>query len=765
MRASSTFRSRCLLFVVACATSGVSTPAALGQVFSGVPTSRPLVLPPDAGARTQTAEAPSQVEPAPSRPPIQEPLLRRLPAGNAGWQIEGSAGQLDWQVHLPGGVAGRAIKFRLRFDQDVSVLPSSSPVSVFVNGRRVGTSLEPASSGLTLDLPVPEGIALAGLNRVTIAAEHRHRVDCSLDATYELRTRVDSAATGFLLAPEVAQPTRLLDLSATPRASNGSLRLNVIATGQTTPSILARHIRAAEAAALAARASNPVVEFSPIATVGALNIAIHRGTVSPSGDVTPLAPGVKLERTEDGIRILHVSGADDVGLDAAIDALAAAAVDRGASLDVAGVKPLFDFGPLPRKMDGIRQTIRFALKLPDDFLPGGYDKAMVQIAGETRSETGEVVGQLRLDANGREAMVVPLPRRAGLFRQPLQLPLEFLRPGMNQLVLSVILAGNAGPCEATRAPPVTLTMSPDSSITLPNLARVGRLPDLARLASGTAFGGGGRTLRLVLPEPSPASVSAAATVAARLAVARQGLLDLDLSLDGQPGPHEDALVIAPIGAIGPGLLGITGLDASAVAHHWSPSARPVGSREASSGGSIGASGSDRSCDGRSVAAVLKTRQNDDEAAAGWQVKLTTLLDLGKRFFGPRPTRHGAPTRAETALLSQGVAANGGRVTLLSAPDGAALQRAAACLGRSDVWGQLSGATQFLDPARGRLRTLEEPWPHYYATQSLSATNARLVAGAWLSSHAIVVVSASLLLVGFGAISTTLLLGTIGRRST
>ncbi len=90
-----------------------------------------------------------------------------------------------------------ARRVRLSYSNAISVMPETSRLTIFVNDIQVAqTPIAAASDPGGVDVELPKGLLTAGYNRVRIAVSQRHRVDCSLEATYELWTQLDPAASG-----------------------------------------------------------------------------------------------------------------------------------------------------------------------------------------------------------------------------------------------------------------------------------------------------------------------------------------------------------------------------------------------------------------------------------------------------------------------------------------------------------------------------------------------------------------------------------------
>ena len=113
--------------------------------------------------------------------------------------LDGEDDVAHFTFHLSGAQAAAGGKLRLAYQNAVSVLPDTSAMDVEVNGKEAGGFAIRSPNGfLEEGLSIPSALLKPGRNVVRLRARQHHRVDCSLDATYELWTRLDPAKTGFV---------------------------------------------------------------------------------------------------------------------------------------------------------------------------------------------------------------------------------------------------------------------------------------------------------------------------------------------------------------------------------------------------------------------------------------------------------------------------------------------------------------------------------------------------------------------------------------
>lgn len=100
---------------------------------------------------------------------------------------------------LPSEIAGSA-KLVLWMQTAISAAPENSSMRVFVNDQDVGSIKLQSGAPYRVEMKVPNGVIQPGYNAVSILVDQKHRVDCSIDATYELWTQIDPERSGFVFS-------------------------------------------------------------------------------------------------------------------------------------------------------------------------------------------------------------------------------------------------------------------------------------------------------------------------------------------------------------------------------------------------------------------------------------------------------------------------------------------------------------------------------------------------------------------------------------
>jgi hypothetical protein len=188
------------------------------------------------------AEHPASTASGPS-PQSSAALIRRLPPLSKGSRLSGEEASMVAPVYVTGRQVDARARFRLGALSSVSVLPESGTLTVSVNGAEVKAVPVGAAYGLRVaEFDIPAGLLRQGWNAVGIAAHHRHRVDCSVDAANELWTRVDPAESGLMFADAATGFPDVADIAAIGPRPDGAVP--VICSGRRTPSDSAAPCRA-----------------------------------------------------------------------------------------------------------------------------------------------------------------------------------------------------------------------------------------------------------------------------------------------------------------------------------------------------------------------------------------------------------------------------------------------------------------------------------------------------------------------------------------
>jgi hypothetical protein len=772
--------------------------AVRAQSFVGIGPVRSFTLPTEPrGEQPQAAPqlAPASVVVAPPRAerPADEGL-RRLPATLRGFRFAGEWAENQWPVYLTAAQARQPAKFQLAFLSAISVLPEGSRLTLAVNGRTIGQSgLAPPDSVATRVFDIPAGLLVAGFNAVKLTIEQRHRVDCSPAATYELWTALDPARSGLVFAATGSQiaPETPADIAAIAPRGDGATPLRILLAGRLTPDSAGRAIRAAQIATLAARMQRPAIAFVAVASAEpGLELAIGTGDelrarpdLADLGPVTGPRYGFLPARPERAATFV-VTGTTPAEIDEALkrwdgDRAGATPIGSPAGLKALATLPGFpasgaseriafaQTGFTETEFTGRLMRLRLDVALPLDFLPADYDRMTLSLAGSAGGELARDANLL-VEVNGRNAATQMLAQGAGvsLERNQIFLPLSLMQPGQNRIeVLAQLPKAADEACASAVSSETRLQLLDRSELVLPRLARIGRAPELALLAAGGhPFARDGAKPILFVPAPDRAGMAAAATLAARLAIAAGRPIDFAFAMTPPMSDAGEVLVVAPAPVLDPIWIKAAGLDPERIRAAWqdAQSERRIPPSDAEALAKRCALPPAR----LAPAGVAKP-----EAVAGDFSLLGLRKSLPALPLWQTPDAPNAGSEAEivtagaTLLIGQDFPSARARHlwTLVTAADSGALQAGVECLTHPAIWSGLSGRISALGadeslrfvPAGERQRLV--------ATQGFSLPNLRLVAAGWLSLNPLAYVGIALALVLCLAAATLILVLNTGRR--
>ena len=228
-------------------------------------------------------------------------MLRHLTNNIQGYRLAGEIGSSEWPIYVTDAQAARRLQFRVGYLAAVSVMPEASSLTLTINDQIVGdTPIRAVQAVETVVFDIPPGVMRPGFNSVRLSTEQRHRVDCSLEATYELWTQIDPTQTGLVLPRGRAGVTSLADLAALPPDEQGALPIRAVLGARRAPFEIERIMRAAQVISLVGRFEQPVVDIGPPAR-GQYGVNL---VVGPAAD---LAGRVDLSRARPDRRAARLS--------------------------------------------------------------------------------------------------------------------------------------------------------------------------------------------------------------------------------------------------------------------------------------------------------------------------------------------------------------------------------------------------------------------------------------------------------------------------
>lgn len=542
------------------------------------------------------APEPAPTEPATPRPAVGGAMLRHLTNNIQGYRLAGEIGASEWPIYVTEAQAARRLQFRIGYLAAISVMPEASALTLTINDQRIGdTPIRAVQEVETIVFDIPPGVLRPGFNSARISTNQRHRVDCSLEATYELWTQIDPTETGLVLPSDDPGVVGLSDLAALPPDEQGALPIRAVLGANARPSEIERMLRAAQAISLAGRFEQPVVDAGPVSggrygvnlfvgvaseLAGRIDVAGLGAIDAPRAFVLPakrgrrasiVVTGATSEQVDEAIRRLGVAPTPK----GSPQGLRAAAAFPGYRLDGGQRVKLRDLGVVSEEFTGRLYRAAFNIIMPPDFYPADYGRALLRLAGGYAAGL-DSTAQIVVKVDERTAVSLNLLKASGdAFRDnPLPLPLGFLKPGLNRIEIEahVPTRGDADcdPLDALRAAKRFLFLD-ETEIELPEIASIARMPDLAATTSGGfPYAGARMRPKLFLPSLDSDTIGAAGTIAAHLAVAAGRPIPFEI-VGAPPGPGQGpTLAVAPLDAFDPALLQRLDLQAEALREAFGP---------------------------------------------------------------------------------------------------------------------------------------------------------------------------------------------------
>lgn len=713
------------------------------------------------GSAVHAAQTPPPTAPAAAVP---EPIWR-LPGSARSMRVDGEDGIVTLPVFVPAASVAGIKRFQLAYKAAISVMPEASWLTLEVNGRTVGrVPIASPNKTKILSFDLPADALSNGWNAVRIGVSQRHRVDCSIAATYELWTEIDPDRSGFVgPLPVIAS---LDDLPAVPVDKSGVTRLHVLMPPGAGSDDFSRMFRVVERVALRGRFVHPVVDTQ----AGAAGLELVVGTAAqlatlPAAAASP-GTGLRLAAGATGVPRLVISASTDADLDRAIadlgprpdpigtpDGLKALASSEGIAVRPGETVTLADAGVPSNGFSGRLYRSRFDVVLPPDAYLADYAEARLSFdggyaAGLTRDAAlvvrvnGVIDGVLGLDRSGG----------ATLQDQTIHMPLTAFRPGRNRIEIEAQVPARSDlECDtlASIGAKERFLILGTSRLSIPPLARIAQFPGLS-----STFVSGFRVTRdtnpdVFMPRATPIMVGAAATLLANAALRGRQPTDAAVVRDRPRGGTGSAIVLATAADVPPGVLTASGIDATAIADAWSVPGRSP-SRDVT--------GSLASTSGPNDRTLLDAWGERVEDQRAWYGPLGPAIDWMGEVVGhslraagllSRPRSTVVVTADTSFVLAQGMLEDT-PMTLLVAPDESAMAAGVETMTDPAAAASIEGRAAALTTGADGIDIVAADDTAFFRTQPFSIENDRLIAAGWLSNHAAWYIGAVLLI--------TLLLG-------
>ena len=715
-------------------------------------------------------------------------------------RFDGEMGRRSWGVYLTPEQAAREATLAIAHNSSIFVAPEASRLRVSINDRTVlEETLAASENGSEARTTLPPGTLRPGLNVMTFELVQRHRTDCTIESTYSLWTEVRGAGTGLTFAPgEETRFSGLGDLTAVGFGPKGytTLRFVVPSDRMLGSGDLLRLVQGIVAVGNFRQprielASEPLFAVPP----GVIEIAV--GTADELASLPDLpgdpvgSPTVAFAEFGGATPMLVVSGPNDADVVSAIDYIVETTVppDNAAPrlIDTTPTRippapiltghrqlSLAALGLTDQEFSGRRFRSEFQVGLPGDFFAGAYGHATIYLDA---AYTDTVLPGSHIDVyvNGFIAATTPLTSEDGdIFSQlPVKVDLANFRPGLNLVALEGVLETEADAVCAPGASASTglrFALFESSLFVMPDFARLERWPDLAAFAgAGQPLAGSGTPVPIALGNVDRDTYTAAAGLAARMALARGGVIDMETVAPGVLGSGPSLLVGLP-DQFSPDILTELGISPS-IRSSWLPQpALPLTGFEPTTG---------RPTTNRNLIDVPPTESLYDR----WETEIVspsgfrgTLVEFEKwlqetfnlsfsslSLTGPDDTPYEPPNRA-TLIVAQAPAASEKAWTLIAAPTASALTDGVDAYFAGEDWSGMAGRVAAFSDTTGVTLTPAGEETFTLPPGELSFQNIRLAAANWLSSNILIY---ALLLVFLSIVlgaCTSALLARLGRRS-
>lgn len=646
----------------------------------------------------------------------------------------------------------------------VSVMPEASAVSIMVNGSPVGEFPIRSPSGFDKKvITLSPAILRAGVNDVRLRGVQRHRVDCSMEATYELWTEIDNQSSGF----RPLDGTRIEDfasLRTVGRDHRGLTDLRLILRQGAGVDALNRAAPIVQTLALALNREDVSVTVAENAGRGpGIDLFVSTDDdpnslktvrsdapygISIIAGTDPVRPGVALRAATTGeipgLLLNSIQGLLKPALDTGIRAIKKGEIRADAS----SVYTLSDAGYNSVPFSGRLFHMGFDMVLPADFYPADY--ATMDLALHAATSPGlKPTSQLLVRVNDQIVKSLPMRNTDGevFSGRRLELPLRAFRPGRNQIELLAELERSADDrcifAERDDSVPRFILLE-TTEIRVPALARVARSPELAALA-GSAYPYAGSTgVDVHALKPDVSSISAALTMIAKMSIAAREPVMTQLVF-GPPHANTDrnAVVIGSHGAaadlvrLGAGNFPATPQEIDfAQAPHFLD---PISTSAVNMTGSAipVAVTTDPAMLLNAFRQSTRNMGESGSTAHDFNLGLSNAYRSFLRWLNyENPSQTASLTEPHRkAVLSQRPSVSGnGVVTWLTADTSLEMSEATDMLADPSVWNRLEGETVVLDLDHHSIKTSRPTSYFTYDVVDYGPGNLRRIAAAWLADN-------------------------------
>lgn len=510
-------------------------------------------------------------------------------------RLVGEAASREFPIFLTAGEAARMAKFQLAYRTAISVMPETYRLTIKINDVVVGeTSVQNANQSELLNLNVPVGVLQAGFNSVRVSVRQTHRVDCSINSSYELWTQLvpEQSALSFAGAP--GEIHSLQDLAAVNPGNDGIIPIRVRMLGGAKPDELNQASRAVQAAAMMGNFLHLRVELvSEWTNESGLDVIVGTGSdIARAADlkVPGIGPRHQIQHNiQTGNVMLIVTGDTAAEVDAALDALSQQARETVPQGSEAGIRALrnasgwqaeggksvtlTDLGLESEPFRGrlYRQTVR--IQMPADLLAADYDR--VTVSADAVYAAGLLpTSKIVVRVNGTAIADAPMANGAGeiLSKRSFFLPVSTFKPGLNTIDFEAETRTSGDEkcsLEALVDQRERFLLSGTSQVIIPSLGRVGALPNISSvIPGGLAQLSETGDLTVFVPKARHQAVETALTTLAKMASVSRRETRARFTFDLVPAGTPHVLALGAYEDIPEATLRAAGLDPEKLRRAW-----------------------------------------------------------------------------------------------------------------------------------------------------------------------------------------------------
>lgn len=750
------------LLTVVCLVFSCSVVVAQTPTFDMAPerkelTPDPSRIPEASGISVETDEVgEAEAQPVPIRYLMEEPTLR----------LQGETAVREWSIGLTPAQAASPAEFVFTYSNSIVVAPESSLLSVEINGT---TLLEESPRGAEREqrrvVKVPSGTLVSGGNRVRIEARQTHRTDCTINSTFELWTDVSAENTYLSFAAQNAnRMTSLRDIVAVGTDTTGLTRFHMIMPSMGSAEMADIALRLSQKLAIASDSESPFFSFGttlpeavgPGEMIVAVGVTEDISRIFPGrvGSSDPNQPRFLTIPGDIEAQALVLSAPDLRSLKSIIDDMNLQGLVR--QDEVPFVAPsgatrfsFADLGVTASQFFGRRFVTSVKLGMPADFYASNYGVARILLDAAYSSDVLPG-GSFNVIVNGELGTTVPITTAGGavLQKYPIRIPMRHLTPGINTIGFEAILPTQV---DNSCIPGTDVTDTPrfalfgTSELIIPNFAHAERAPDLAAWSAfASPLGESESTLDLSLARYDELTLSAAATVMAKLARSAGAVIDFQLVAPEVRAQADNVIFIGVADRLPAELLDGVVLTA------------------------VGDSSDDiEQLDNENLELwnnrITQPRLLSWFSNVGAWFKESFDLDASIAFvWSDGDSLYNLPSTIDTLFYQTVDAETGAIRTIVSAASDVQLVNGAEAFARQANWAQIRGVVSYHDILTNEIVSIEPSSAQFLSVRPLTFTNLRLVLTNWLASHFILYALLLLLSAVAAGFATNKLLGVLGR---